>query len=114
MHINDILEQCHNITTTDAHVYKDMNYKADKANIIAPVMVQIYKQAQLHDAEFVQQHSSEYKEIVQQYAQQYMFKKGLKLFKEHGQNAAMAELDQLHCRICFAPMLVSKLTVEEK
>ena len=57
-------------------------------------MVQIYKQA-----EFVQQHLEEYKEIVQQCAQQYTFEKGLKLYKERGEEAAMAELDQLHCRV---------------
>ena len=56
--------------TTDKQEHKDEIYNPDKANIIACVMLQIYKQAQLHGAEFVQQHSAEYKEFAQQYAQQ--------------------------------------------
>ena len=51
---------------TDAHLHKDKNYNPDKANITACVMVQIYKQAQIHGTEFVQQHLEEYKEIGQQ------------------------------------------------
>ena len=92
-------------------VHNDENYNPDKASIIAHIMVQIYKEAQIHGAEFIQQHLEEYKEIVQQYAQQYTFEKGLKLYKECGEEAAMAEL---HCRVCFTPILVSKLTAEEK
>ena len=57
---------------------------------------------------------AEYKEFAQQYAQQYSFEKGLKMFKERGEEAAMTELDQLHRRVCFTPILVKELTAEEK
>ena len=59
-----IVEQCHNIMTTEEH--ENDAYIPDKANIIVCVMVQIYKQAQLHGAEFVQKHLAEYKEYAQQ------------------------------------------------
>ena len=97
--------------TTDEH--KNKVYSPDKANIIARAMLQIYKHAQLHVAEFVQQHLAEYKAFAQQYAQQYSFEKGLKIFEEQGKEAAMAELDQLYCRVCFTPILVKDLTAEE-
>ena len=98
--------------STDEH--ESDAYSPDKANIIARVMVQIYEQAQLHGAKFVQKHSAEYKEYAQQYAQQYSFEKGLKIFEERGEEAAMAELDQLHRRVCFTPISMKDLTAEEK
>ena len=66
-------------------------------------MVQIYEQPTLHGIEFVQQH-----------AQQYVFEKGLKIFGEKGEEAAKTELDQLHRRLCFAPISVAELTKDEK
>ena len=73
-HPDAFLEQCHNIMSTEEH--ESNAYSPDKANMIARVMVQIYEQAQLHDAEFIQKHSAEYKEYAQQYAQQYSFDEG--------------------------------------
>ena len=64
MHPDAILEQCHNITTTDAQVHKDENYNPDKANIIACAMVQIYKQAQLHGVKFLKKASSNLTKLV--------------------------------------------------
>ena len=101
--INEKLEQCHNIMTSDVCEHDDVNYNGDKAHIIARIMVQIYEQAALHGMQFVQQH-----------AQQYVFEKGLKIFGERGEKAAHDELDQLHRRMCFSPLSVGKLTADEK
>ncbi len=46
--------------------------------------------------------------------QQYIVNKGLKLFGDRGKKAALKELNQLHVRECFAPILISELTPEEK
>jgi hypothetical protein len=46
--------------------------------------------------------------------QQYIVNKGLKLFGDRGKQAASKELQQLHDRECFSPILVSELTPSEK
>ena len=45
---------------------------------------------------------------------QYMLQKGLKMFGDKGYNAAKTEIGQLHDRVCFRPLNVSKLTPTEK
>ena len=111
-HVDENLEQCHNITTSDIRQHKNIEYNGDKADIIARVMLQIQEQTQLHGAKFAQRHSSNFEAYTEQYAQQYVFEKGLKLFKEWGEKAAHVEMDQLHWRTCFTPVAVSDLTEE--
>ena len=48
------------------------------------------------------------------FAQQYIYKHGLKKFKERGKEAAYKEIDQLIRRTCFAPIDVKNLTASEK
>ena len=48
------------------------------------------------------------------HAQQYMLKKGLKIFGQKGKAAAMAELLQQHQRACFEPVWVHKLLPIER
>lgn len=48
------------------------------------------------------------------FAQQYILQKGLAEYGEEGKKATTKELDQLHCRNCFTPIDVSKLTEGEK
>ena len=43
------------------------------------------------------------------FAQQYILKKGLKVFGKRGHEASKKELDQLHRRNCFTPISVAKL-----
>ena len=52
--------------------------------------------------------------IKESFAQQYILKKGLEIFKEQGKAAALKELGQLHDRACFTPIDVSTLTPEER
>ena len=46
--------------------------------------------------------------------QQYLINKGIKVFGEAGATAATKELDQLHKRNCFEPILVKDLTPSER
>ena len=49
------------------------------------------------------------------HAQQYMLKKGLKIFGQKGKSTAMVELLQQHQRACFEPVWVHKrLPIERK
>ena len=47
------------------------------------------------------------------FGQQYILQKGLKIFKERGEEAASKELDQLHKRNCFTPIDLLTLSPEE-
>ena len=66
-------------------------------------MMQICEQVQSRGIEYVEQH-----------AQQYVFKKGIKLFGKKGEEAAKKELDQLHRRVCFEPISIAELTDLER
>jgi hypothetical protein len=48
------------------------------------------------------------------FGQQHFLQKGLKLFGKRGEDGAMKEMAQLHNRVCFRPIDVSTLTIEEK
>ena len=48
------------------------------------------------------------------FVQQYNLKKRVEKFGEEGRKATMKELDQLHKRNCFTPILVRDMTREEK
>ena len=48
------------------------------------------------------------------FIQQYLLRKGLKLFGDRGREATKAEIEQLHERECFAPMSIAKISLIEK
>ena len=48
------------------------------------------------------------------FAQQYVLHKGLKKFGNKGTKAISEEMNQLHQRNCFTPILVTSLTKDEK
>ena len=48
------------------------------------------------------------------YAQQYLMKKGLKVFGKRGYEAAAKEIEQQHLRTCFTPRHVHEMTREER
>ena len=52
--------------------------------------------------------------IVESFAQQYILEKGLKKFGNKGEQAAYKEMEQLHKRTCFTPILVKDMTEDEK
>jgi hypothetical protein len=47
------------------------------------------------------------------FGQQYLLKKGLEKFKDAGKDAAGKEMDQLHKRNCFSPLVPSTVASEE-
>jgi hypothetical protein len=49
-----------------------------------------------------------------QFVQSYGLMKGLKKFGDKGKQAAYREMKQLHDRVMFKPVCVSKLTVKER
>ena len=48
------------------------------------------------------------------YAQQFLLKKGLKVFEDRGNQALRKELDQLYRWDCFTPVSIGDMTVEER
>ena len=48
------------------------------------------------------------------FVQQFLLHKGLKVFGEHGHEAATKEMDQLHRRNCFTPISVKDMTSTER
>ena len=48
------------------------------------------------------------------YTQQFLLKKGLKVFGDRGNQASKKELDQLYRRNCFTPVSIGDMTVEER
>jgi hypothetical protein len=48
------------------------------------------------------------------FAQQYLLKKGLKIFGQKGRDASKKEMDQLHRRSCFTPKSIAKMTQIER
>ena len=53
-------------------------------------------------------------EKLEQFAQQYNLQKGLKKFKKKGEAGIIKELRQMDNRRCYRPILVSKLTRQER
>ena len=92
------LEQLHNLNF-DPSKGKTLEYTEKNALIAAMVMIHMNQKATEQGASF---------------AQQYLLQKGLKVFGKKGEQAAAKELDQLHNRDVFGPILVSELTEEEK
>jgi hypothetical protein len=48
------------------------------------------------------------------FAQQYLLNKGLKIFRQKGQDASKKEMDQLHRRSCFTPKSIAEMTQMER
>ena len=94
------LEYCHNlIAQVHPNPDMDMEYDTYEATVIARNMNDLNQKITIQGACFVQQ---------------YILKKGLEKFGEEGKKAAMKELDQLHKRNCFTPILVKHMTREER
>ena len=111
---------CHNIMTDDS-TCEHVEYSPDKADIIARIMVQIHEGVTEKGFGFIQEHANRtangdaiVKSAFEQYAQQYVYEKGIKLFGERGEQAATKEWDQLHQRKCFVPVDISSLTEKGK
>jgi hypothetical protein len=89
------LEYCHNLV---AQVKPDeemkIEYGSNKAMLIAIFIQDITMNVNKHRASF---------------AQQYMLQKGLKVFGNKGHEASMKEIDQLHKRMCFAPLKIKEI-----
>ena len=77
----------------------DEEYSEDMAPVIAMIMTDVNARASADGVCFAQQH---------------LLHKGLQLYKERGEKASVKEVDQLHKRNCFTPILISELTPEER
>ena len=95
------LEHCHNLhTSVESEEPETVEYgSGDTASLIAHAMIQIFQKGSTEGYNF---------------AQQFMFKRGLKIFKERGEAAAIKEIDQLVRRNCFTPISVKSLTAKER
>ena len=95
------LEQHHNIEVIDKRQNKEYN----------PLLAEIIGQAIVRINEIFSQNTSN---VVNVFGQQYIFKKGLKEFKQDGVKATTKEVKQLHTRNCFTPVHIKGLTPEER
>jgi hypothetical protein len=94
------LENCHNLVA-QVKPDEEMNiaYGSNKAMLIGRFVQDITMNVNKHGASF---------------AQQYMLQKGLKVFGNKGHEASMKEIDQLHKRMCFAPLKVKEMKHSER
>jgi len=92
------LEKLHNLhaTTTEDNT---LEYEGDEAYVIARMITEINLRATLDSENF---------------AQQFMLKKGLAKFGDEGREAAAKEMEQLHKRSCFRPVNVSEMKPSER
>ena len=97
------LEMVHNLIANDLKELWTEEYEEHLALMIGRVIVGINQG--------VQQKSGGIKES---FAQQYILKKGMEIFKKDGEAAAYKELEQLHNRACFTPIDVSTLSPTER
>ena len=95
------LEHCHNLHASDdqADEIETEEYTPENARVIAHCMIQIMQGCMTRGWSF---------------AQQYIFQRGLKIFKERGEAAAVKEIEQLVKRNCFTPISVKSLTKKER
>ena len=94
------IEYCHNlIAQVHPNPNEDVEYKNTHAMLIARCMDDINNRVTTRGASF---------------AQQFLLHKGLKVFGEHGHEAATKEMDQLHRRNCFTPISVKDMTSTER
>ena len=106
---------------TDNDTCERIEYNPDNADIIACIMVQIHEGVSANGFNYIEQHAirsananGSVKSALEQYAQQYVYEKGIKLFGERGKEAAKKEWDQLHRRQCFVPIHIASLSDIEK
>ena len=93
------IKYCHNlIAQVHPNPNEDVEYKNTHA-MIARCMDDINNRVMTRGASF---------------AQQFLLHKGLKVFGEHGPEAATKEMDQLHRRNCFMPISVKDMTPTER
>jgi hypothetical protein len=94
------LEYCHNLV---AQVKSDeemnIEYGSNEAMLCARFIQDVAMNVNEHRASF---------------AQQYMLQKKLKVFGKKGHEASMKEIDQLHKRMCFAPLEVKEMKASER
>ena len=92
------IEQAHCLTTTHDDVNK-LEYSPDTVVVISFMMAQINAKTETQGNEFYQQ---------------YILQKGLKIFRERGIEATKKEIGQLYKYTCFTLINVSKMTPSEK
>ena len=94
------MEYCHNsIAQVHPNPNKDVEYKITHAMLIARCMDDINNRVTTCGASF---------------AQQFLLHKGLKVFNEHGHEAATKEMDQQQRRNCFTLISVKDMTLTER
>ena len=93
------LEHCHNMQKAPLSQVIDEEYNLNKALVIARVILDIHNRV---------------KEQGVNFAQNYIYQKGVKLYGKKGKDAGFKELDQLHRRNCFTPIDIKELTPKEK
>ena len=91
-------EKLHNLhaTTTEDNT---LEYEGEEAYVLARMITEINLSATLDSENF---------------AQQFMLKKGLAKFGDKGRDAAAKEMEQLHKRSCFRPVNVSEMKPSER
>ena len=100
--------------STDASVNDDVEYASDKADILGRIMFQIHELAKTKGLSFLTNKAPQFAEFVHQFAQQYNYDKGIKMFKKRGKDAVYSKLDQLHRHVCFTPISIKDMTEIKK
>ena len=94
------LEYCHNsIAQVHPNNVDDVKYAMSHMMLIACIMNKLSSKITRQGASFAQQH---------------LLHKGLKVFGKKGQEASAKEINQLHWRNCFCPILVASMTTRER
>ena len=78
---------------------EDYEYTGTEAIVFVQYMIEMNNKSRTQGVSFVQQ---------------YLLRKGLKLFGDRGREATKAEIEQLHERECFAPMSIAEMSPSEK
>ena len=95
------MEQTHNVENVEDCLMEE--YAEEKAMLIGQLIVRLQHGAQMLGAN-----------IFKCYGQQHIYERGLKLFGEEGQDAAVSEMDQMVKRVCFTPINISEMSDSEK
>jgi hypothetical protein len=94
------LEYCHNLVLQVKPTEEQtIEYGSSQGMLIARFIQDITRNVNEHGASF---------------AQQYIVQKGLKVFGNKGHKASKKEIDQLHRRMCFAPLMVKEMKPSER
>ena len=98
----------------DASPNNDVEYTSDKADILGRIMLQIHELAKTEGLSLLTTKAPQFAEFVAQFAQQYNYDKGIKMFKKRDKDAVYSELDQFHRRVCFIPISVKDMAELKK